>query len=196
MHARGSSIIVPQRYSIKPLVLDRAHGQLAQAMQLLGEADERMHDLDERRLPGSLAHGDRGTYDRAHLHLVDLREHQPEPAAASAEHRVRLAQRADAATHLVVPRVLLRRKELVQRRVEQPDRDRQPDHRLEDPLEVGLLHRQQPLERRAPAGLVVRHDHLLDDGKAQCPALHSVGARQRDLPTEQLDDGQLDAGRS
>ena len=40
------------------LLRDRAHGQLAQPAQLLGEADERMHDLDERRLPGPLAHGD------------------------------------------------------------------------------------------------------------------------------------------
>jgi hypothetical protein len=91
------------------LVLDRVHGQLAQAMQLLGEADQRVHDLDERRLPGSLAHCDRGAHDRAHLHLVDLREHQPQPAAAGAEHRVRLVQGADAAAHLVVPRILLRR---------------------------------------------------------------------------------------
>ncbi len=39
----------------------------------------------------------------------------------------------------------------MQRRVEQPDRDRQAGHRLEDPLEVGLLHRQQPVERGLPA---------------------------------------------
>ena len=68
-------------------------GQLAQAPQLLAEADERMHDLDERRLARPLAHGDRGAHDRPHLHLVDLRIHQAEPAAAHAEHRVRLVQR-------------------------------------------------------------------------------------------------------
>ena len=33
--------------------------------------------------------------------------------------------------------------ELVQRRVEQADRDREPGHRLEDALEVLLLERQQ-----------------------------------------------------
>ena len=53
--------------------------------------------------------------------------------------------------------------ELVQRRVEQPDRDRQARHRLEDPLEVGPLERQQPVERRAPAVLVVGEDHLAHD---------------------------------
>ena len=35
----------------------------------------------------------------------------------------------------------------MQRRVEQADRHRQARHRLEDPLEVGLLERQQPVER-------------------------------------------------
>ena len=49
-HARGSSIIVPQRYSTGALLLGDALGQLAQPAQLLGEADERVHDLDERRL--------------------------------------------------------------------------------------------------------------------------------------------------
>ena len=33
------------------------------------------------------------------------------------------------------------REELVQRRIEQPDRHREPVHRLEDALEVGALHR-------------------------------------------------------
>ena len=41
--------------------------------------------------------------------------------------------------------------ELVQRRIEQPDRHRQALHRLEDALEVALLERQQPVER-APGG--------------------------------------------
>ena len=41
--------------------------------------------------------------------------------------------------------------ELVQRRVEQADRHRQPGHRLEQALEVGLLQRQQLVERGAAA---------------------------------------------
>ena len=49
-------------------------------------------------------------------------------------------------------RLLERRQELVQRRVEQPDRDREPRHRRQDPLEVGLLEGKQPLQlaRGAP----------------------------------------------
>ena len=53
MHARGSSIIVPQRYSTEAPPRD-ALGQLAQPCELLAEADERMHDLDERQRAGAL----------------------------------------------------------------------------------------------------------------------------------------------
>ena len=49
-------------------------------------------------------------------------------------------------------------------RIEQPDRHRQPRHRLEDALEVALLEGQKPVERRASRGLVVSEDHLLHHG--------------------------------
>ena len=52
------------------------------------------------------------------------------------------------------------RKELVQRRIEQPDVDREAVHRLEDCLEVRALHRQQLRERAAPSTFVARDDHL------------------------------------
>ncbi len=123
-------------------VLDRrllrgdALGELAQPRELLGEADERVHDLDERRLARPLANGSGGADDRAHLHLVDLGELEPEAAAARAEHRVRLVELADPVAHRVRGRLLERREELVERRVEQADRHGQPGHRLEDPLEV------------------------------------------------------------
>ena len=117
-----------------------ALGQLAEPRELLPEADERVHDLDEGRLARPLRDGPRGAHDRAHLHLVDLRELEAEPAAARPQHRVRLVQLADAVAHRVRGRLLERRQELVQRRVEEADGDGQPRHRLEDPLEVGLLH--------------------------------------------------------
>ena len=87
-------------------VLDRrllssdALRQLAQPAQLLPEPDERMHDLDEWRLPSALRHRACGTNDGAHLHLVDLGVLQPEPAAAGAQHRILLAQLLRAAAHL------------------------------------------------------------------------------------------------
>ena len=46
--------------------------------------------------------------------------------------------------------------ELVQRRVEQANRHRPAHHRLEQPLEVALLERQQLVQRGPPAGLVAR----------------------------------------
>ena len=75
---------------LRRLFLHHALGQLAQPAQLLAEADERMHDLDERRVSPALLHRLRRARDRAHLHLVDLRPLEAEAAAARAEHRVRL----------------------------------------------------------------------------------------------------------
>ena len=72
----------------------------------------------------------------------------------------------------------------MQRRIEQPDRHGQPCHRLEDALEVALLERQQPVERRAPAGLAVGEDHLLHDRQAIAEE-HVLGPAEADsLRTE------------
>ena len=55
MHARGSSIIVPTWYSTVSLSSCAVAIVIAaQPAQLLGEADERVHDLDERRVAGPL----------------------------------------------------------------------------------------------------------------------------------------------
>ncbi len=107
-----------------------------------------------------------GAEDRLDLHLVDLRVEDPEAAAAGAEHRVLLGDLLDAREHALEVSELgalldLRaldlggelgevRQELVQRRIEQPDRDRQPGHRVEQSLEVLLLQRQQLGQRVAP----------------------------------------------
>ena len=84
-----------------------------------------------------------------------------QPAAAMAEHRVELVQRTrpwrcsrlGAARPSPRPAramlVLVVGQELVQRRIEQPDRHRQAVHRLEDALEVLALHRQQLGQRRS-----------------------------------------------
>ena len=68
----------------------------------------------------------------------------------------------------------------MQWRVEQPDRHRQPGHRLEDALEVALLERQQPVERGTTCRLVVRQDHLLDDGEAFLAEEHVLGPAEAD----------------
>ena len=108
--------------------------------------DQRDHDLQARRLVALGANGGRGAEDRAHLHLVDLGMDQPEPHAAGAEHRVALGECLDALERVLEGgRIGLAAQarlgdlldeldavghELVQRRVEQPDRDRQAGHGL------------------------------------------------------------------
>ncbi len=69
----------------------------------------------------------------------------------------------DPVAHRVGGRLLERRQKLVQRRVEQANRDREPRHRLEDALEVALLHREQALECGAALVLLAREDHVAHD---------------------------------
>ncbi len=81
-------------------------GQLAEPAQLLAEANERMHDLDERRLTRARLDRCSCSHDRAHLHLVDLRELESEPAAARTEHRVCLVQVENPTLHRLRRRLL------------------------------------------------------------------------------------------
>ena len=74
----------------------------------------------------------------------------------------------------------------MQRRVEQPDRHRQPRHRLEDALEVALLEGQEPVERGAACRLVVREDHLLDDRQALLAEEHVLRAAEPDSLSAEL----------
>ena len=83
-------------------------------------------------------------------------------------------------------RLLERRQKLVQRRVEQADRHRQPGHRLEDRLEVGLLEREEPVERVAAAFLVAGEDHLLHDGQPLLAEEHVLGAAEADALRAEL----------
>ncbi len=178
-HARGSSIIVPisgpQVLGVH--LLDHVLDPRAQDRDLLLVGDEREHDLDLRQLARPLAHGARGGHDRLHLHVVDLRGDDPEPRAARAEHRVGLLERVHAVERALQPphvaRALVPRpleldgevlgvgQELVQRRVEQADRHRQVDHRLEQPLEVLGLQREQLGERGVAVLARLAHDHRL-----------------------------------
>ena len=74
----------------------------------------------------------------------------------------------------------------MERRVEQADRDRQPGHRLEDRLEVGLLEREEPVERVAAALLVAGEDHLLHDGQPLLAEEHVLGAAEADALRAEL----------
>ena len=117
--------------------------------QFLGVDDERDHDLDVRS-PAALEQVGRGRAQRPDLHLVEPAAHDAEPDAARADHRVRLVQtphgpesaRLLVESSLGEPRgrqVEQVGQELVQRWVEQPDRDGQPSIASSTALEVGDL---------------------------------------------------------
>ena len=71
------------------------------------------------------------------------------------------------------------RQELVQRRVQQPDRHRQPVHRAQDAQEVLPLERQERREGRGPGLLPFGQDQVLDE-LAALPQEHVLGAAQTD----------------
>ena len=82
-------------------------------------------------------------------------------------------------------RVVVLGEELVQRRIEQADRDRQAVHRLEDADEVLLLERLELGESGLAAGLVIGQDHLAHGDDALVAEKHVLGAAQADpLGTE------------
>ena len=144
------------------------HDHLAQLGQLGLVVDERDHDLQVRRRRRRA----RGEHDRLDLHLVDLGMHDPQPAAAGAEHRVDLAEAQDQLELLLERRELRRAlvaglldahrkldavgQELVQRRVEQPDRDRlaraSPRTALRSPAAGAGAARPARRAARAPCG--------------------------------------------
>ncbi len=70
--------------------------------------------------------------------------------AASSRVVARVRRPVASATRDLDREVLQRRQELVQRRVDQPDRHRQPVHRREDAVEVLALQRQQRVQRGLP----------------------------------------------
>ena len=75
------------------------------------------------------------------------------------------------------------RQELVQRRIERADRDREAVHRLEHADEIGALHRQQLLERRAAIFLVVGENHGLHVRHAIFSPKNMCSVRQRPMPS-------------
>src|ERR1019366_1967700 len=106
----------------------------------------------------------------AHLHRVDLGIRDGEAAPAVPEHRVELVQvframfeRLDGHPHR--PRELLELlrlgwQELMERRIEEADRDGQPAHLSKEADEVFALEREKLCQRGGAAARVVGQDHL------------------------------------
>jgi hypothetical protein len=164
--------------------------QLLQDGELARPGDERDHHFRLGRLAGLLVHGGGRLEDRAHLHLVDFREGDAEPAAAMAEHRVRFLQHGGAVAHgLDIDSRRLRhvghlggrvRQELVQRRIEQADRYGQAAHDAEKLDEIIALHRQDLGQRSPPPGRVLGHDHLAHGDDAAVVEEHMLGTTEAD----------------
>ncbi len=81
------------------------------------------------------------------------------------------------------------RQELVKRRIQKPDRHRQPLHDLEQLDEIRPLHRQQLRERGAAGLLVFGQDHLAHGADAGFLEEHVLGAAEADALGAELDRG-------
>ena len=167
---------------------------LLDGLELLDVRDERHHDLDARHAADldPLARPPRGS--RATASANRPGNDDAEPDAAQPQHRVLLVQLVHRLQHAQVALALLAAglgdrdahgqlgdvgQELVQRRIEQPDGDRQPVHRLEDADEVLALQRQQLLQLGRLLLVGVGQDQPLDQ-LAPLAEEHVLGAAQPD----------------
>ncbi len=115
---------------------------------------------------------DRSFHDSSGLHLSDLRECDCKAAAAVTHHRVELMQGVAASLDVSYSQAhflgqcsnvfLSSGNELMQRRIQETDRDRSAFHCLVDALEVALLERNQLVQSRFSLFDSVRKDHLAD----------------------------------
>src|SRR5579863_5989951 len=140
----------------------------------------------------------RSLNDGASLHLGNLRERDAETAATKAKHRILLVQLFNASQQRAQllelgrlglggldagdldQQVFSLGQELVQRRIEQANGDRQRLHRLEETDEIGALHGQQFLECGAAIFLVVGQNHGAHVLNAVFGKEHVLGAAKAD----------------
>ena len=151
--------------------------------------DQRNHDLG-LHVDAARRHLARRRGDGAHLHLVDLGIRDAEAAAAVAQHGIELAQRLERRPHggrvrtertRQLANVLVGvRQELVQRRIQQADRDGQAVHGLEDAHEVSALKRQKLGQRTGALLGAGGEDHLLHRQDSRRLEEHVLGAAQAD----------------
>ena len=187
-HARGSSIIVPTGcVDARRLLGPHSLGQLAQPAQLFGEADERVHDLDERRVAGPLA---RRRGPRARSRAPASRRSPGTGARAGSR-----ACRASGS-----PRAARGSAPASARRSPRPRGGRnscsggssrrivtgRPAIASKISSKSACWNGQQPVERSAPVGFAVRQDHLLHDRQPLVAEEHVLGAAEADALRAEL----------
>ena len=157
-------------------VREDARSLIGDQFQFVNRTHQRDHDLGTGVAAETLAEA-RGLRDGTHLQREQPRDHQAQSHTAQTQHRVRLVQTSHRAQQSQVGLVRLALllghghpngqfgevgQELVQGRVDQPDRHRQPVHDLEDADEVLTLQRQQCCQCGLPLRVVFGEDELLD----------------------------------
>ena len=115
------------------------------------------------------------------------------PTAAEAQHRVEFVKLAARGWRALgstpMSRATVRdlfvavRQELVQRRVEQPDRDRQSLHDLEQLDEVAALHRQELVERPRAAAFSSSARIISRTARIRASSKNMCSVRQRPMPS-------------
>ena len=173
------------------------HDEVLDVLELLGLAHKRDHDL-WHNVPVRMAplDVDRSADDGAGLHLRNFGIRNCKAAAAMAHHRVELVQAGDDTLDLLDGLALcsgelfdirlLGRNELMQRRIEETDRDRAAFHRLVDLLKVLLLDGQDLVQSGFALLGRVGADHLAECGDAVRLKEHVLGAAQADALRAQL----------
>ena len=163
----------------------------ARDLELPLHADQRDHDFGDRRVAGLLGDRERGLEDRAGLHLVNLRIGDAEPAAAMAEHRVRLGQlgeRGGASPRHPMPSASAtsaNSSSACGRNSCSGGSSRRmvtgsPAMIAEQLDEIVALGRQQLVERAAAARLVLGQDHLAHSADPLGVEEHMLGAAEAD----------------
>jgi hypothetical protein len=156
-------------------------------LQLTRQRDERNHDLGLYDDAVFLARA-RSLEDGANLHLGQLRQVNAESNAAQTEHRVLLTQKLNGRKHVLLDvefvlkrldvsvaqldagfqdrdftkQLVVAGQKLVQRRINEPNRHRQPVHDAEQSVEVAALERQQLAEWLGSLCVAAGQDHRLN----------------------------------
>src|SRR5450759_834997 len=168
--------------------------QRLEYLDLIDVTHQWKHDLGHR-VKSSLDQGSSRLGDGMDLQLIDLGVNDSDAAAAEPDHRVELFQLVVSfndlfyvgGTNWVIRSLGLRQlthetvplgKELVERRVQQADDDRETVHGLKDLLEIAPLHRKQFLEGSGALLERTGNNHLLHKGKAIGIVEHALGTAQ------------------